>query len=84
MGAAVARVCCVARAVELLRNTKRECERGFVGVQTKRADDRTMVHDRTVRTCSRAALEARRATLPPRVKSDGTLLLLAQMPDPLE
>ena len=25
----------------------------------------TIVHDRTVRTCSRAALEARRATLPP-------------------
>jgi hypothetical protein len=81
MGAAVARVCCVARAVELLRNTKRECERGFVGVQRNVP---TIVHDRTVRTCSRAALEARRATLPPRVKSDGTLLLLAQMPDPLE
>ena len=80
MGAAVARVCCEARAVESLRNTKRECERGFDGVQRNVP---TIVHDRTV-PASRAALEARRATLPPRVKSDGTLLLLAQMPDLLE
>ena len=45
MGAAVARVCCEARAVELLRNTKRECERGFDGVQRNVP---TIVHDRTV------------------------------------
>jgi len=45
MGAAVARVCCEARAVELLRNTKRDCERGFDGVQRNVP---TIVHDRTV------------------------------------